>query len=110
MAKWTVSVRAGVSQAPMSLSGRMIMFCLCSAPGIFILLQYFGVVRTSYVGRCRAIFCEPDHWQVLCFGLAFFCVGLAFLIPQRFPVLGTVNALALVGCFVSAIIGTFFYR
>jgi hypothetical protein len=94
----------------MSLGGRLLLFGLFCGTGLFIVLQYFGVIPASPGRRCRAIFCEPDHWQVLCFGLSFLCAGLAILTPPRYPRLGKAFGMALIGNLLAGLIGSFLFR
>lgn len=78
--------------------------------GAFIVLLYLGVIPWQPRARCRAVFCDPYHWQVLCFGLVFLLAGLSFLIPARLRVLRVLSSVMLITLFFGAFIGTFFAR
>ena len=83
---------------------------LVAAVGVGILLAATGVVQWPASRRCRAIFCEPTHWQIACIGVAFLCAGLALVIPPRFKRLLRVNAGVLVVCFLAGVIGSLWSR
>jgi hypothetical protein len=83
---------------------------LCAASGAFIVLLYLGVVPWRRVGRCRALLCDPYHWQVLCFGVAFAAAGALFLIPPRLAPLGRLVALLAVASFAAALGGALLAR
>ena len=110
MFKRSTNVQTGQADAPKTIGGRLLLASLVASPGIFLMLGYFRVISFESRRPCRAIFCEPTHWQVLCIGLAFFCAGLSLVIPQRWRLIGSINAIAVLGCLVAGIAGTFFFR
>ena len=78
--------------------------------GLFIIGAYFGLYYWPPVRRCRAIFCDPYHWQILAIGIAFFCAGVTFLIPKEWRIFGNLNAMVLVVSLLSGIVGSFLAR
>ncbi|WP_284101138.1 hypothetical protein [Parachitinimonas caeni] len=93
-----------------SLPTRLLLFCLCGGTGLFIILTYAGIVPWKPSGRCRAIFCDPYHWQVLCFGITFFCAGSAFVLPRRWHRVGQLNGLCLLIALLAGLTGSFLFR
>ena len=110
MGKWSLKVETGHEGAPKTNGGRLLLAALVASPGVFLMLGYFGVISFESRRPCRAIFCEPTHWQVLCIGLAFFCAGLSFVMPPRWRLVGAINSMAVLGCLLAGIVGTFFFR
>ena len=93
--------------APISGRTSWVLFALLAGTGGFIVLLYLGIIPWRSSGRCRAVFCDPYHWQVLCFGTTFLLAGLAFIIPQRHRVLGSACSVGFIVSLLSAIVGTF---
>lgn len=94
----------------MSLHARMVLFALLAGTGLFIIGAYSGLYYWPPIRQCRAIFCDPYHWQILALGIAFFCAGLAYLIPERYKLVGTINATLLFAALFSGVIGSFAAR
>jgi hypothetical protein len=90
--------------------GRLLIFLLVGGMGLFIILLYAGVVPWRPSGRCRAVFCDPYHWQVLCFGITFVCAGLSFVIPRHWKSVGVLCSLTLLVSFVAGLVGSFWAR
>lgn len=51
--------------------------------GAYIVLISLGVLPYSPSTRKRAVFDNPQHWQITGMGIAFFCAGLSLLVAQR---------------------------
>lgn len=51
--------------------------------GAYIVLISLGVLPYSPSIRRRAVFDNPQHWQITSLGVAFFCAGLSMLVAQR---------------------------
>jgi hypothetical protein len=94
----------------MTRTTRIVLFAIVGGVGLFIIGAYAGVYYWPPIRRCRAIFCDPYHWQVLAIGIAFFCAGLAYVIPEKWRIVGTLNALLLLAALLSGIIGSFAAR
>lgn len=113
MTKWNGFVATGPGVAvEEAWKPRLALGAIVAVPGLFNLLSYLGIIPwyRSPGLRCRAIFCDPFHWQVGAFGLAFLCAGLAFIIPPRYARLGTLNGVTLLVALVSAVAGSFWAR
>jgi hypothetical protein len=95
---------------PYSWPVRVLLFVIVGGSGGFIVLAYAGVVWWPPSHYCTARFCDPHHWQVLSFGLAFLCAGLAFLIPGHWRTLGRLNSVCLIIALLAALIGSFAVR
>ena len=89
---------------------RLLIFLLAGGMGLFIILLYAGVVPWQPRGRCRAIFCDPYHWQVLSLGIAFVCAGLSFAIPRHWKAVGRLCSATLVVSFAAGLVGSFLAR
>ena len=89
---------------------RAALFLIVGGVGAFIIGAYAGLYYWPPIRRCRAVFCDPDHWQVLALGVAFFCAGLAFVIPPRLRLIGRLNSVLLVACLLGGVIGAFAAR
>jgi len=89
---------------------RPLWAALVCIPAIVVILSYFGVIPWMPPKNCRAVFCDPHHWQILVIGIAFLCAALSLIIPARWPKLATMNALILLACFVAGVGGSFFFR
>ncbi|HVY05477.1 MAG TPA: hypothetical protein VHB46_05835 [Burkholderiales bacterium] len=87
----------------------MLCIVVCAMASIPILL-YFGVIPWTPPKRCRAVFCDPYHWQLPAIGIAFFCAGLSLVIPPERRVLARINGLAILGGFMAGVAGSFFFR
>ncbi len=96
-------MEAAIAEAPAALGGTV---CI---PALVLILSYFGVIRTP-PKKCRAVFCDPYHWQILVIGIAFLCAGLALIIPANNNGLARINGLILLSCFVAGVVGSFFFR
>lgn len=103
-----VAMRAPVT--PYSWSTRLLLFFLVGGSGLFTILSYAGVIYWPPIRRCRAIFCDPYHWQVFSFGLAFWCAGFAFFIPEHLRIVGRLNSICLLVSLLAGIIGAFAAR
>jgi hypothetical protein len=68
--------------------------------GAYIVLLSLGLLPYAPNPRRRAFFDSPQHWQITCFGIAFFCAGLSLIVANRgrwLPALvGTVTMAALI--------------
>lgn len=95
---------------PPSPQASALLSVILGGMGGFIVLLYLGVIPWRPTRYCRAVFCDPYHWQVLCFGLAFLMAGLAFVIPQRWRLLGKTGSWIFVVTLLSAIVGSFAAR
>ena len=51
--------------------------------GAYIVLISLDVLPYSPSTRKRAVFDNPQHWQITSLGVAFFCAGLSMLVAQR---------------------------
>ena len=91
----------------MTWNARATLFVILVGVGLFILGGYLGVYYWPPIRQCRAIFCDPYHWQILAIGGAFLCAGLSFVIPEKFRLLGKVNAAVLLFALFAGIIGSF---
>lgn len=91
----------------MSWSTRLGLFVVVGGTGLFIIGAYLDIYHWPPVRKCRAIFCDPYHWQILAIGIAFFCAGLAYLIPKGCRTLGTLNSFVLLASLLSGIVGSF---
>jgi len=91
------------------MNNRFVLFLITSGVGGFIVLSYFGVIPWSPSRHCRAVFCDPYHWQILSLGITFCSVGLAFLIPPRMETLWRICILVILCSFCAAMIGTIFF-
>lgn len=89
---------------------RLLVFLLAGGMGAFICGLYFGVIPWRPSRHCRAVFCDPYHWQVLGFGLTFLLAGLAFVIPRNWRWLGRACSLGFIVSLVSSLVGTFAAR
>lgn len=94
----------------MSWQGRMALLVIVGGTGIFIIGAYAGLYDWPPMRSCRAIFCDPYHWQILAIGIAFFCAGLAYVIPSHLRALGKFNAMVLVTSLLAGILGAFAAR
>ena len=94
----------------MTLKARLGLFIVIGGTGLFIIGSYLGLFHWPPIRRCRAIFCDPYHWQILAIGIAFFCAGLAYLIPKAWKRLGNLNAATLLVCLISGIVGSILAR
>lgn len=92
-----------------STKRRLLLFSLVSLPALLIVLLYFRIIPWTAPKRCRAVFCDPYHWQILVIGIAFFCAGLALIIPASWRKVTSINAVILVVCFVAGVIGSLFF-
>lgn len=95
---------------PLSLPARLTLFVLAGGIGAFNIGAYLGLYYWPPIRRCKAIFCDPYHWQILAIGTAFFCAGLAYLIPQRWKRVGQLNAAILLVSLVAGVVGSFAAR
>jgi hypothetical protein len=77
------------------------------AMGTFIILISLGVISLP-PSRRRALLDGPRHWQVTCFGIAFFCAGLSFLI-QKWKALAVANSVVLLGAFIAPMLWVLFF-
>lgn len=93
-----------------TLKTRWALFVIAGGTGLFIIGAYAGIYYWPPIRRCRAIFCDPNHWQILSIGIAFLCAGLAYVIPERYALLGKVNATILLATLLAGIIGSFAAR
>jgi hypothetical protein len=87
---------------------RVVLFAAIGGAGLLLVLGYFGLVPWRPSPRCRAIFCDPYHWQVLGLGIAFCCIGLTFIVPRRHAGLGRACALIAALAFGISLIGALF--
>ena len=95
---------------PMTWKARVMLFVIVGGVGLFIIGAYSGLYYWPPIRRCKAIFCDPYHWQVLSIGIAFLCAGLAYIIPERLRLLGKVNAFMLLISLLAGVIGSFAAR
>lgn len=84
----------------------VVLGLLASGAGIFIILLYAGVIPFQPPARCRALFCAPYHWQILCFGLGFAGMGAALLSTGKESALGRACAYAGAVALAAALAGT----
>jgi hypothetical protein len=98
-----------ISIMPYPLSMRLFLCALLSSVGLLIILSYSSILPWVPSRHCRAIFCDPYHWQVLSFGIAFLCAGFTFIIPQGWRAIGKINALGVLGGFLVGLIGAFLF-
>ena len=94
----------------MTFKARLWLFIVIGGTGLFIIGSYLGFYYWPPIRRCKAIFCDPYHWQILAFGIAFFCAGLAYLIPKEWKRLVNLIAATLLVCLISGIVGSFAAR
>lgn len=90
----------------MSLASRVAVFAVCGLVGGFIVLLYLGVIPWKPARRCSAVFCDPYHWQVLCFGLVFTLAGLMFIIPGHWRRTGRLVTWGFLLCLVAGLVGS----
>ncbi len=83
---------------------------LVCIPALVLILSYFGVIPWTPPKKCRAVFCDPYHWQILVIGIAFLCARLALIIPADNKGLARINGLILLCCFVAGVVGSFLFR
>lgn len=95
---------------PLSWRARVALCLIVGGAGLFIVGAYAGWYYWPPIRACRAVFCDPYHWQVLAIGVAFVCAGLAFVIPERFRLTGQLNAAVLVVSLLAGVIGAFAAR
>ena len=88
---------------------RPLWAALICIPALVLILSYFGIIPWTPLRRCRAVFCDPYHWQVLVIKIAFLCAGLALIIPAGYKRLAKINGLILLGCFVAGVVGSLFF-
>ena len=50
--------------------------------GAYIILISLDIIHYTPSGRKRAIFETPHHWQITSIGIAFFFIGLSFLLEK----------------------------
>jgi hypothetical protein len=89
---------------------RRLWAALVCIPALVLILSYFGVIPWMPPKRCKAVFCDPYHWQILVIGIAFLCAALTFIIPARWPKLAAINGLILLACFLAGVAGSLFFR
>lgn len=89
---------------------RPLWAALVCIPALVLILSYFGVIPWSPPKRCRAVFCDPYHWQILVIGIAFLCAGFSLIIPADNKRLAQINWLILLSCFIAGVIGSLFFR
>lgn len=90
--------------------GRLLICLLAGSLGLFIILLYAGILPWRPRGRCRAIFCDPYHWQVLSFGITFLCASLSVVIPRHWKAVGMLCSTTLVVSLVAGLVGSFLAR
>lgn len=100
----------GRAAAPPSAATRWFLLLVVGGTGGFILLLYLGVIPWRPYRGCRAVFCDPYHWQVACFGVAFLLAGVACVIPSRQRVLGLLCSAGLVTALIAGAVGTIMAR
>ncbi|MDN3577209.1 hypothetical protein QWZ03_10560 [Chitinimonas viridis] len=110
MRKLEPEERLSTPPKPLPTEGRVLLGVLVGGLGVFIMLLYWGVVPWRPSRYCTAIFCDPYHWQVLSLGVGFFCVGLCFLIPRRWQVLGRLASWGVLLGFLVGIVGAFLFE
>lgn len=76
------------------------------ASGGFLVLSYLGVVPWRPPRRCRAVFCDPYHWPILCFGVGFAAMGVLVLLGEAHPRASRLVAAAGGLSFLAALGGT----
>ena len=94
----------------MPLQTRLVLFLIVGGVGAFLIGAYLGLYSWPRLRSCRAIFCDPYHWQILAIGIAFFCAGLAYLIPPGWKLVGKINGALVVGALLAGIVGAFAAR
>lgn len=104
------SASDAAAAARLSTGARVALFCIVGGVGAYICALYFGLAPWRPPRHCSAVFCDPYHWQVLCFGLSFFLAGLAFLIPREWSWLGRTCSTGIVVALIAGLVGTFAVR
>jgi hypothetical protein len=77
--------------------------------GAYIILLSLDIIHYTPSGRRRGIFTTPHHWQVTSFGVAFFCVGLSFLLEKTHIIIRLLIGSTLLLSFCIPIFWVLFY-
>lgn len=80
---------------------------VASAPGFLLVLWYLATVLSRLPRQCRAIFCDPHHWQVFFFGLGFAGIELTVLPSSKLPRLARVILCSSVTLLGATLVGFF---
>lgn len=93
-------------------SARFVLLAIFGAVGLFLVLSYMGYIDWPPIrpNRRRALFNDPQHWQILSMGIGFLSAGLCFVIPRRWVWLGRACGLCVLGGLCAGIIGAFMAR
>lgn len=93
-------------------SARLALCAIVGGVGLFLILSYLGVIDWPLLhpARRRALFNDPQHWQILSIGVAFLCAGLCFVIPSYWRLIGRACSLGVLGGLFAGIIGAFMAR
>ena len=94
---------------PKSLATRIVFCVVTSGMGVLFILEYARVLPWRHPYNCRAVFCDPYHWQILAFGICFFCMGLNFIIPTRMRELSSWNKSFVITALIAGLVGSLFF-
>lgn len=81
-----------------------LMLALCSG-GMLLIAFYFGWLPWPRPQHCRAVLCDPAHWQLLMIGVGFVLLGLPLLVPARHTSAVGWMVLIAIACLMSGVIG-----
>lgn len=81
-----------------------LMLALCSS-GLLLIVFHFGWLPWPRPQYCRAVLCEPRHWQALMIGAGFVVLGLHLLVPVRYPRVIGLMVLTAIAVLLGGVIG-----